>query len=274
MDTFKFACPVCGQHISCEPDKAGSQMACPTCFQKLVVPQAPVGATPGFIITASKVSERPRPKMSSAARPRVEGKKPPYAAIGFFAVLIGAAVCGYFYKDKIFKSSQAQPAPVTNAAASPSPQSVVAPLPQSAQTNWTLNLTNVFIPDAPVIGRVHAKDFHCERASLNYGNLNLRQGDGWPPDLGASIRFEVGRAEVLAGRSIFIVPTSPRAPEVDLRWKDVLKQSVKETLTNGYAMRLMFGAITNGELPGKIYLCTPDGEQSWVVGRFDAQIHQ
>ena len=41
MSEFKYACPVCGQHIKCDSSQAGSQMECPTCFQKITVPQAP-----------------------------------------------------------------------------------------------------------------------------------------------------------------------------------------------------------------------------------------
>ena len=41
MSEFKFACPVCGQHITCDAAAAGSQMNCPTCFRKIVVPRAP-----------------------------------------------------------------------------------------------------------------------------------------------------------------------------------------------------------------------------------------
>ena len=41
MSEFKFACPVCGQHITAGSSASGSQIVCPTCFQKIVVPQAP-----------------------------------------------------------------------------------------------------------------------------------------------------------------------------------------------------------------------------------------
>jgi hypothetical protein len=275
MDAFKFACPVCGQHISCDPAQAGSQMKCPTCFQKLVVPQAPSGAAAGYIITASKVSERPSSAIPRVVVPRpVEKKAPPLAAIGFFAVLIGVVVVGILYHDKIFRTASTSSSAETNPLASTSgPQRTIwLPLPPNAQTNWTLDLTNASISDLEAVGRVHGTDFHCERATLNGGNLNLRQGADWPPDLGASIHLGVARVEDLAGRSIYITPDQVRAPEVALRWKDVLRQPVKETLTNGYALRMMFGVVTNGQIPGKIYLCTTDSSKSWVRGSFDAQI--
>src|ERR1043166_7129891 len=59
MSEFKFACPVCGQHIECDSTKSGSPMECPTCFRKIVVPQAPTGADPKLLLTAAQVQSRP-----------------------------------------------------------------------------------------------------------------------------------------------------------------------------------------------------------------------
>ena len=39
MSEFKFACPVCGQHITSDASATGKHLECPTCFQKIVVPQ-------------------------------------------------------------------------------------------------------------------------------------------------------------------------------------------------------------------------------------------
>src|ERR1700722_5056779 len=62
MSEFKYACPVCGQHIKCDSSQSGTQMECPTCFQKIIVPQAPTEEQK-FILTGSKVAgERPLPK--------------------------------------------------------------------------------------------------------------------------------------------------------------------------------------------------------------------
>lgn len=41
LNEFKFACPVCGQHIMCDASLGGSVMECPTCFQKIIARQAP-----------------------------------------------------------------------------------------------------------------------------------------------------------------------------------------------------------------------------------------
>jgi len=51
MSEFKYACPVCGQHIRCDSSQAGSVMECPTCFQKITVPQAPASEEQKLILT-------------------------------------------------------------------------------------------------------------------------------------------------------------------------------------------------------------------------------
>ena len=64
MSEFKYACPVCGQHIKCDSSQVGTVMECPTCFQKITVPQAPDTDDQKLIITGTKVgSERPAQKI-------------------------------------------------------------------------------------------------------------------------------------------------------------------------------------------------------------------
>src|ERR1035437_7559588 len=68
MSEFKYACPVCGQHMMCDSSQGGSVMECPTCFQKITAPQAPVSGDAKFILTGTKVSERPIPKIATESR--------------------------------------------------------------------------------------------------------------------------------------------------------------------------------------------------------------
>src|SRR5712671_1173492 len=60
MSEFKFACPVCGQHITADSKTSGSKLDCPTCFQKIIVPQAPASGFSKLIMSASQVG-KPRP---------------------------------------------------------------------------------------------------------------------------------------------------------------------------------------------------------------------
>ncbi|HEY3931133.1 MAG TPA: hypothetical protein VGM58_02065 [Verrucomicrobiae bacterium] len=55
ISELKFACPVCQQHIACDPGLGGLQMECPTCLAKIIIPKAPTGATTKLILRARQV---------------------------------------------------------------------------------------------------------------------------------------------------------------------------------------------------------------------------
>jgi hypothetical protein len=54
ISELKFACPVCQQHIACNPGLGGLQMECPTCFRQIIIPEAPGGATTKLILQAKQ----------------------------------------------------------------------------------------------------------------------------------------------------------------------------------------------------------------------------
>jgi DNA-directed RNA polymerase subunit RPC12/RpoP len=94
MSEFKYACPVCGQHMKCDSSQSGTVMECPTCFQKITAPQAPETDDPKFIITGTKVGERPIPAAvadSGAAPAPAPKKSSPVALVIALAILICVA---------------------------------------------------------------------------------------------------------------------------------------------------------------------------------------
>ena len=117
MSEFKYACPVCGQHIKCDSSQSGTKMECPTCFQKITAPQAPKTDDPKFIITGTKVGERPIPAvvadLGAATAPE---KHFPAAAFVFVVLLCAAAVALFAFHGRIFKSSGGQTNQVTSAS--------------------------------------------------------------------------------------------------------------------------------------------------------------
>lgn len=279
MSDFKYACPVCGQHIRCDSSQAGSVMECPTCFQKITVPQAPATADPKFILTGTKVGERPAPNFpgatSAVTLPPAKGF-PGAAVVVIILLLIGAA-SAFIYRGTIFKSAPASVA-VTNApphheiVAQPWPVvSVPDDLPMPAGTNyWTLDVKAVGTPDVPVEGKVHGKFYRAQRMLLNSDGLTIRTAD-LPPEAGITIYLRPKRIESLFGKSLLFEPNTPGAPMVLLRWKDQGREA-DQGVTAGYALRLEFGQPAGNSIPGKIYLCTPDGPRSYVVGNFNAEI--
>lgn len=274
MTAFKFACPVCGQHISCEAEKAGSQMECPTCYQKLVVPQAPKDTDSKFILTASKVQDRPVPTVPGSETQRLPRNRFPFAAVALIVALCAIVATAFVYRARIQKLLKQELVTREKPATRTVKSTPAAPRQSSSDTNWTLNLTGVAIPSTPVAGRINGSKFTCERAVLNGGRLDLRQGLKWPPDLGLSIYLDAVSAQQLADFTINILPDQKPAPNVRLRWKDERSEPQTKWIRDGYALHLVFGQVAGERISGKIYLCMPDESQSWVAGSFDAEIRE
>ena len=127
MSEFKYACPVCGQHIKCDSSQSGSVMECPTCFQKITVPQAPAMDDPKFIITGTKVGERPIPtapvELGAATAP---AKDSPVAGIAFVILLCAAVAAVFVFRGIIFKSASTGTNAVNNTNPSGTPSSPAA----------------------------------------------------------------------------------------------------------------------------------------------------
>jgi hypothetical protein len=280
MSEFKFACPVCGQHITSDSSASGTQLECPTCFQKIVVPQAPESGDAKFILSASQAA-KPRPtnvEASSGLGPlKAQPARSPIPGIALLAVLLcAAAAAAWVWRDKIRKPTD-KPAPMpTNVAPKPVVKAmppVFHPIPTNL--SWTSTLTNATIPEAPAVGSIHGHGFLLERATLQGGTLSLRQGKGWPPDLGLTVMLHAQQGEDLNGKTVEISPErTPPTPKVLLRWKDDQGQASTENIPSGYALKVVFGQATNGHMPGKIYICLPDEAKSFAAGTFDAEIRR
>ena len=281
MSEFKFACPVCGQHITADASTSGGQIDCPTCFQKIVVPQAPASSDTKFILSAAQVG-KPRPASAEAASrlaPLQPAARPSsIPALVALLVLLGAAGAALFvFRDRIFKPAR-EPAPSgTNALAlsSNAPVALNTTYPVPTNINWTLDLTNAVFPGTTAAGRIHGRGFLCERTTLEGGTLSLRQGKTWPPDLGITVLLMWRPGEELGGRTVEVAPhQTPPLPRVILRWKDDAGEPMRPSINSGYALKLAFGQPANGRMPGKIYLCLPDEDKSFVAGTFNAEIRK
>ncbi len=130
MSEFKYACPVCGQHIKCDSSQTGTVMECPTCFQKITVPQAPATTDSKLIITGKKVGERPIPTASgdsgAATAPEKHFPLAAFAVVVLFCALVAAAVV---FRGTIFKSAPTGTSAVNDTHDSGAPSN---PVPSSA----------------------------------------------------------------------------------------------------------------------------------------------
>ena len=131
MSEFKYACPVCGQHIKCDSSQTGTVMECPTCFQKITVPQAPATADSKLIITGTKVGERPIPAASGNSGAATAPEKDfPLATFAFVVLLCALVAAAFVFKGKIFKSAGDQTGAQTNQVTSaPVKQEAPPPAP-------------------------------------------------------------------------------------------------------------------------------------------------
>jgi hypothetical protein len=138
MSEFKYACPVCGQHIKCDSSQAGTVMTCPTCFQQITVPSAPATEDQKFIITGTKVgNERPIPRAIEPA-PTVP------ATTGFSGTAVVAIIlvfiCGVaaaIYYETIFKAGH-HPEKQTSVQTPSSPSAPVVPPPPPGPPDMAL----------------------------------------------------------------------------------------------------------------------------------------
>ena len=234
-------------------------MECPTCFRGIVAPHAPKDGRSKLVLSGSEAGQRPRPGGVSGQTPSLAGSRRfPMTAVTCVIVLLALVAGAVVFRDKLL------PAPGTPAPAAPS-------VPDS---DWTLTLAGRSIPDAPVRGRINGRVFELSRATVQGGTLNFRQGATWPPDLGVTVHLFANQGEDLAGNTVNIDPTRTNAPQLTLRWKDAQNTAATRTIRQGYALRVEFGAVKHGRLPGQIYLCIPDAPHSWVAGTFAAEIRK
>lgn len=276
MSEFKFACPVCGQHITADSSNSGGHIDCPTCFQKIIVPQAPTNPDSKFILSAAQVG-KPRPVGAAnggevVADPGADRRKSVIATIALVVVVGAAGGATFAFRDKIFKSNRDQAkTDVAGKKAAPPPK--VYPIPTNI--NWTLDLAEAAIPEATAVGSIHASGFFCERATLQGGHLTLRQGRSGPADLGITVQLFAQQGEELSGKTVEIPPDrAPPLPKIVLIWKDEQQKAVRRNINNGYALKVAFGDAANGRIPGKIYVSLPDENKSFVAGTFNAEIRK
>jgi hypothetical protein len=279
MSEFKFACPVCGQHITVDSGSSGQQIDCPTCYRKIVVPQAPASHATKLILSAAQVGKT-RPSSADAYSQlgplHAPSRHLPLWVFVMLVLLLGVAGAAlYVYRDRIVQALRKPASAATNAGpqeTATNPLNTTYPVPTNI--TWSLDLTNADFPEAIATGCIHGSGFYCERASLRGGLLSLSQGKAWPWDLSVALNLYARRGEELSGWTINIDSARTKAPKVVLHWKDSSQQPTTETITSGYALRLVFGQATNGRIPGKIYICLPDATRSVVAGTFDAQIRK
>lgn len=278
MSEFKFACPVCGQHITADSTASGKPLECPTCFQKMIAPQAPLSGDPKLILSGSKVPTRPSNPQDGAdpglSQSKLQNLKGSLVPLALLIITGGIALLLWHNELSSLANGLAERAAGPVQRITP-PTAFSSPHPVPTNVSWTLNLTNALIPNVQAAGRIHGHGFLCEHATFKAGRLSLRQGPLGAPDLAVTVSLGLHQPELLSGKAVVVTPTNPvPAPRVVLRWKDDQAEPVSQHLHSGYALRIVFGTIAEGRIRGRIFIALPDEQKSFAAGNFAAEIVQ
>jgi hypothetical protein len=273
MSEFKFACPVCGQHITADASSSGTLLDCPTCFRRIVVPQAPADSGTKLILSAAQPApDRPRSSSETDLGP-LRRSRPglPIAGGALLLLLALGAAAAFTFRHELGSMWRGKKAQLLGGKPAPAP-AVETPAPKK-RVKWTLELQNARIPEQPASGSIRGRPFSCDQAIVSGGGLFLRQGEGWPPELAVALVVPAEQAGQFTGRTVEVLPSeSVRQPLAILRWKDGQNREQKMEFTNGYALRLTLDEPAGGRISGKLFLALPDDAKSVVAGTFDAEI--
>jgi hypothetical protein len=276
MGESKFACPVCGQHITADASAAGEKLECPTCFRNIIVPEGSGSNGTKLIISAAH-ADRPRSTRTTTPSATRQGERRSGARQFGLAIVVAVSMClgagaAYFW-GKIF-SKATPPARQTKSEHSrPSKAPLRIPHPIPKDIKWNLQIAGVEPPKTPAAGNIHGNGFFCDRANLRGEMLNLRQGKNGPTDLELTLRLPVRSSDELSGRAFEITPdqTGP-VPTLTLRWWDEERDMMaSRDFKNGYALKLVFEQGAGGRMPGRLFVSFPDSEKSVVAGSFEAE---
>jgi hypothetical protein len=143
---------------------------------------------------------------------------------------------------------------------------------------YTLELTSAKIPEGRVNGMLAGTNFVSESSRVDPSPtaqvLRFMQGQPASPDREMLVYLHLKPGEKLGGQVVNVTSDMHGAgvPSVAKRWKTNPRSapSAPKFFSSGYAMKLELGAVTNGVVPGKIYLALPDAEQSVIAGMFVA----
>jgi hypothetical protein len=183
-------------------------------------------------------------------RPSISRGPAPY--IGAALIILGLAL-GFL----LWKRTVLQPAANSDTAA--------------ATSQWTDQMDQLKLIEDPVRGRLKGWGFTANKAFWRDTRLILRQDGGDPAALRLVVTFPLKGGELVPGKSFCLGPgDSPFDPPPKLVWKDEGNRDRSETLAPGYLLLIRFDEVSKDRVAGRLHLCFPDAEHSWVAGSFSA----
>lgn len=286
MSEFTFPCPLCQQDIVCDDQYHGQPLQCPICHGQITAPEAEAKPAGPLAIKMTGGPKHP-PIVPRFQKQVVVEKKSGLGKIvtvtaGVLLVLVilffVARFTGLDSHLPAFLGGRSPATAEASAAGSAPDQSAAAaspeaPPPPPPPVVWTTNLATAVIPTNAAYGKITTNEFKYDTARVDNGILALRQGKDPVPDMELGVFFGLKPGESLSGKTIAVAPEARVAPRVWKKWKVAGKLALQQKVySKGYAMKLEFGEVSEDKVPGKIYLCLPDEDQSVVAGSFVASV--
>ena len=142
---------------------------------------------------------------------------------------------------------------------------------------WTLEVASAKIPEGRVNGMISGTNFLAEtirvEPTATAQVFRLTQGALASPDREFLVYLHLKPGETIAGHtwSVSKDMKANEVPQVTKRWKTNPRYApLLKQFPAGYAMKLEFGPLTNGVIPGRVFLALPDTEHSVAAGLFIA----
>jgi hypothetical protein len=287
MSEFTFPCPLCQQDITCGAQYYGQPLQCPICQGEITAPAAEAKPTGSLGIKKAPVEKHapvlPKFHTKQVVAPKKSGVGK--ILIGTASILVALVALFFVVRYTGLNShlpaflggpnpaaaeAAAAAAAETAAAAAATPEAPPLPPPPVV---WTTNLANIVIPTNAAYGKISTNEFKYDTARVDNGSLALRQGTNAIPEMELGVFFGMKVGESLSGKKIEVTPQARVAPRVWKKWKVEGKTALQQKVySKGYTMKLQFGEVSEDKVPGTIYLCLPDEEQSVVAGSFVAGV--
>lgn len=188
----------------------------------------------------------------------------PFGTVALACLLGGLAGCG---------GSKPTSTPEPNPNAQQQPRTLPQPNPGPAADLHEMDPAKHKIPETPAAGRLQGKPFTPDRVEFEGDKLTLRSGKDFFPDQEVVI-FLGDRAKQPDGVKLVVRPAQKWTDgvpslHVSSRQGDALPDT--KFVNDDYALTLELGKADKGKTPGKIYLCLPDSQRSFLAGTFVAQ---
>ncbi len=145
----------------------------------------------------------------------------------------------------------------------------------SIPPTYTLSADETEIPSSKLNGSVAGHEFipdlvRFDRVGQNYV-LTLRQGTNGVPDRELFIYLRNTSKGYETNTLLVAKEFKVGNPQIVKKWKTGPLLFGQKTFSAGYVMKLEFDKVSNGSLPGKIYVALPDPEKTVVAGHFTAE---